>query len=62
MGLVECVPKISDGRRPEVYEAAARAAASAPGVTVLNVDPGAKIPRAAITSFRELGAGHNGVF
>ncbi len=49
MRLVECVPNISDGRRPEVYEAAARAAASAPGVTLLNVDPGAETNRTVIT-------------
>lgn len=49
MRLVECVPNISDGRRPDVFEAAARAAASAPGVTVLNVDPGAETNRTVIT-------------
>ncbi len=49
MKLVECVPNISDGRRPEVYEAAANAAASAPGVTLLNVDPGAETNRTVIT-------------
>ncbi len=49
MKLVECVPNISDGRRPEVYEAAARAAASAPGITLLNVDPGAGTNRTVIT-------------
>ncbi len=49
MRLVECVPNISDGRRPEVYEAAARAAAAVPGVTLLNVDPGAETNRTVIT-------------
>lgn len=48
MRLVECVPNISEGRRAEVYEAAARAAA-APGVTLLNVDPGAETNRTVIT-------------
>jgi glutamate formiminotransferase/formiminotetrahydrofolate cyclodeaminase len=47
--LVECVPNISEGRRPEVYEAAANAAASVPGVTVLNADPGAETNRTVIT-------------
>jgi len=47
--LVECVPNISEGRRPEVYEAAAKAAASVPGVTLLNVDPGAETNRTVIT-------------
>jgi glutamate formiminotransferase/formiminotetrahydrofolate cyclodeaminase len=47
--LVECVPNISDGRRPAVYEAAANAAASVPGVTLLNVDPGGETNRTVIT-------------
>ena len=49
MSLVECVPNISDGRNPKVYEAAAAAAASVPGVTVLDVDPGAETNRTVIT-------------
>src|SRR5205823_904657 len=49
MKLVECVPNISEGRRPEIYRAVANAAASAPGVTLLNVDPGADTNRTVIT-------------
>src|SRR5436190_332624 len=49
MKLVECVPNISDGRRPEVYNAVAAAAASVSGVTLLNVDPGADTNRTVIT-------------
>ncbi|MBK5259164.1 MAG: glutamate formimidoyltransferase [Thermoanaerobaculia bacterium] len=49
MKLVECVPNISEGRRPEVYEAVAAAAASVSGVTLLNVDPGADTNRTVIT-------------
>jgi glutamate formiminotransferase / formiminotetrahydrofolate cyclodeaminase len=49
MPLVECVPNISEGRRPEVVEAVVAAAASAAGVTVLNVDPGAETNRTVIT-------------
>jgi glutamate formiminotransferase / formiminotetrahydrofolate cyclodeaminase len=49
MRLVECVPNISDGRNPKVYEAVAAAAAGTPGVTVLNVDPGAETNRTVIT-------------
>ena len=49
MRVVECVPNISEGRRPEVYEAVARAAASAPGVTLLNVDPGVETHRTVVT-------------
>jgi len=49
VSIVECVPNISDGRNPKVYEAAAAAAAGVPGVTVLNVDPGAETNRTVIT-------------
>lgn len=49
MKLVECVPNISEGRRPEVYNAVANAAASVSGVTLLNVDPGAETNRTVIT-------------
>lgn len=49
MKLVECVPNISEGRRPEVYEAVAAAATSVAGVTLLNVDPGADTNRTVIT-------------
>jgi glutamate formiminotransferase len=49
MKVVECVPNISEGRRPEIYDAVAAAAASVAGVTVLNVDPGAETNRTVIT-------------
>jgi glutamate formiminotransferase / formiminotetrahydrofolate cyclodeaminase len=49
MRLVECVPNISEGRSPKVYETAAAAAAGAPGVTLLNVDPGGETNRTVIT-------------
>jgi len=49
MKLVECVPNISEGRRPEIYNAVAAAAASVNGVTLLNVDPGADTNRTVIT-------------
>ena len=49
MKLVECVPNISEGRRPEIYNAVAAAAASVPGVTLLNVDPGVETNRTVIT-------------
>ena len=62
MRLVECVPNISEGRRAEVWEAAARAAASAPGVTVLNVDPGAETNRTVITFVGEPEAVLEGAF
>jgi glutamate formiminotransferase/formiminotetrahydrofolate cyclodeaminase len=49
MRVVECVPNISEGRRPEVYEAVAGAAAGVAGVTLLNIDPGADTNRTVIT-------------
>ncbi|HYH08925.1 MAG TPA: glutamate formimidoyltransferase [Thermoanaerobaculia bacterium] len=49
MKIVECVPNISEGRRPEIYHAVAEAAASVADVTVLNVDPGSDTNRTVIT-------------
>jgi glutamate formiminotransferase / formiminotetrahydrofolate cyclodeaminase len=49
MKIVECVPNISEGRRPEIYHAVADVAASVSGVTLLNVDPGADTNRTVIT-------------
>ena len=49
MKLVECVPNISEGRRKDIYDAVANAAASVSGVTLLNVDPGADTNRTVIT-------------
>src|SRR3954466_157935 len=62
MKLVECVPNISEGRRPEIYEAVAAAAASVSGVTVLNVDPGADTNRTVITFVGEPDAVLEGAF
>jgi glutamate formiminotransferase/formiminotetrahydrofolate cyclodeaminase len=62
MKIVECVPNVSEGRRPEVYEAIAAAAASAPGVTLLNVDPGADTNRTVITFVGEPEAVLEGAF
>jgi glutamate formiminotransferase/formiminotetrahydrofolate cyclodeaminase len=60
--LVECVPNISEGRRPEIYEAVASAAAAVPGVTLLNVDPGADTNRTVITFVGEPDAVLEGAF
>ncbi|HUP45727.1 MAG TPA: glutamate formimidoyltransferase, partial [Thermoanaerobaculia bacterium] len=49
MKIVECVPNISEGRRADIYNAVAAAAASVSGVTLLNVDPGADTNRTVIT-------------
>ncbi len=60
--LVECVPNISEGRRPEVYQAVAAAAASVPGVSVLDVDPGVETNRTVITFVGEPEAVLEGAF
>jgi glutamate formiminotransferase / formiminotetrahydrofolate cyclodeaminase len=62
MKLVECVPNISEGRRPDIYNAVAAAAASVAGVTVLNVDPGADTNRTVITFVGEPEAVLEGAF
>jgi glutamate formiminotransferase/formiminotetrahydrofolate cyclodeaminase len=62
MRIVECVPNISEGRRPEIYHAVADAAAAAPGVTLLNVDPGADTNRTVITFVGEPDAVLEGAF
>ena len=49
MRIVECVPNISEGRRKEVYDAIAQAAAAVPGVRLLDVDPGRETNRTVIT-------------
>src|SRR5436305_4709711 len=62
MRIVECVPNISEGRRPEIYHAVANAAASVSGVTLLNVDPGADTNRTVITFVGEPEAVLEGAF
>ena len=62
MKLVECVPNISEGRNAEVYNAVAAAATSVPGVTMLNIDPGADTNRTVITFVGEPEAVAEGAF
>ncbi len=62
MRIVECVPNISEGRRPEVYEAVAKAAAGVSGVKVLDVDPGVETNRTVITFVGEPEAVLEGAF
>lgn len=62
MKIVECVPNISEGRRPEIYETVAAAAANVAGVTLLNVDPGADTNRTVITFVGEPKAVLEGAF
>ncbi len=62
MKLVECVPNISEGRKREIYEAVAAAAAAVPGVTLLNIDPGADTNRTVVTFVGEPEAALEGAF
>lgn len=62
MRVVECVPNISEGRRPEVYQAIANAAGNVPGVRVLDVDPGVETNRTVITLVGEPEAVLEGAF
>jgi glutamate formiminotransferase / formiminotetrahydrofolate cyclodeaminase len=49
MGLVECVPNFSEGRRPEVVDAIRSAIAAVPGVAVLDVSSDASHNRTVVT-------------
>ena len=62
MKIVECVPNISEGRRPEVYNEIAEAAAAVAGVKLLDVDPGAETNRTVITFVGEPDAVVEGAF
>ncbi len=62
MRIVECVPNISEGRRPEVYQAIVAAAGSVAGVRVLDVDPGVETHRTVITFVGEPEAVLEGAF
>jgi len=62
MQIVECVPNISEGRRKEVYDAVAQAAAAVSGVSLLDVDPGQETNRTVITFVGEPEAVLEGAF
>jgi glutamate formiminotransferase/formiminotetrahydrofolate cyclodeaminase len=47
--LIECVPNISEGRRPEVYKAVAQVVETVDGVKLLDIDPGKATNRTVIT-------------
>jgi glutamate formiminotransferase/formiminotetrahydrofolate cyclodeaminase len=61
MKIVECVPNISEGRRPGIYNEVAEAAAVA-GVKLLDVDPGIETNRTVITFVGEPEAVIEGAF
>jgi glutamate formiminotransferase/formiminotetrahydrofolate cyclodeaminase len=60
--IVECVPNISEGRDPEIYNAVAQAAAAVSGVRLLDVDPGQETNRTVITFVGEPEAVLEGAF
>jgi len=62
MKIVECVPNISEGRNPEIYNVVAQAAASVSGVELLDVDPGQETNRTVITFVGEPEAVLDGAF
>ncbi len=62
MKIVECIPNISEGRRAEIYDAVAQAAAGVAGVQLLDVDPGAETNRTVITFVGEPEAVLEGAF
>ncbi len=47
--IVECVPNISEGRNPDIYNTVAEACETVTGVKLLDVDPGAATNRTVIT-------------
>lgn len=49
MQIIECVPNISEGRRPEVISAITDVVETVKGVKLLDVDPGAATNRTVIT-------------
>ena len=62
MKIVECVPNISEGRRPEIYNEVAEAATAVAGVELLDVDPGIETNRTVITFVGEPDAVIEGAF
>jgi len=60
--IVECVPNISEGRRKEIYDEVAQAAADVSGVSLLDVDPGQETNRTVITFVGEPEAVLEGAF
>ncbi len=53
MALIECIPNVSEGRRPEVIEDMARAIRAVPGVRLLDAQSDASHNRSVLTLFGE---------
>lgn len=49
MKIVECVPNISEGKNPDIFNAAAQECETVKGVQLLDVDPGEATNRTVIT-------------
>ena len=49
MQIIECVPNISEGRRPAVIKEISQVVETIEGVKLLDVDPGAATNRTVIT-------------
>ncbi len=47
--IIECVPNFSEGRDKAIIDAIAESISGTPGVTLLNVDPGASTNRTVVT-------------
>ena len=47
--LIECVPNISEGRRPEIIDAVTSVVETVEGCRLLDVDPGKSTNRTVIT-------------
>lgn len=47
--IVECVPNISEGRNPEIYNAIAKSCEKISGIKLLDIDPGVATNRTVIT-------------
>ena len=60
--IVECVPNFSEGRDRAVIDAITNAIAGAPGVALLDVDPGAETNRTVVTFVGEPEAVLEGAF
>ena len=56
MGLIEAVPNVSEGRRPEVIETLAAAIAASPGVNLLDISSDAAHNRTVFTLVGECAA------